>query len=61
MAPNNGSVVLSSGLGSGILLSGLDDDTEGIVDGELSVGGGVAPYNGLSCGFVSSPILLSVP
>ena len=43
VAPNNGFVVL----GSGILVSGLDVLGAGAVTAP-SVGGGVAPYSGLS-------------
>ena len=43
VAPNNGLVVL----GSGILVSGLDVVGAGAVEPPL-VGGGVAPYSGLS-------------
>jgi len=45
VAPNNGLVVLGSG--SGILVSGLEVLGAGAVD-PPSVGGGVAPYSGLS-------------
>jgi len=52
VAPNNGLVVL----GSGILVSGLEVLGGGAVD-PPSVGGGVAPYSGLSWGLGSSPIV----